>query len=101
MRHGRHSVPLQRMNDDHADDLLATARAFADPDATAARVEKVDRRGIDLVVETPGGSAPARVEFAEAIPEDDYPGGVRVAFVRLVRRARTALSASEGDSGVR
>lgn len=89
MKHGRHSDPLQHMNDDHAADLLAVARALGGhADATAARAEQVDRDGVDLVVDTPRGSTTARVEFAEPIPEADYPDGVRVAFVRLVRRAR-------------
>jgi hypothetical protein len=78
------------MNRDHADDLLVAARAFAGhPDVTAARAERVDRRGIDLVIERPGGPTKARVEFTDPIPEDAFPDGVRVAFVRLVRRART------------
>lgn len=89
MRHERHADPLQHMNDDHADQVLVAARALAGhPDATAARAEGVDRHGIDLVVETPNGLAEARLEFLEPIPEDNYPDGVRVAFVRLIRRAR-------------
>lgn len=98
MSHERHSDPLQHMNDDHSDDLLVAARAFAGhPDATGARAASVDRYGIDLVVETTSGPTAARVEFADPMPEADYPDGVRVAFVRLVRRARTALS-HQGDS---
>jgi hypothetical protein len=77
------------MNDNHADGLLFAARVFAGhPDATAARAVSVDCRGIDLRIEAPGGPAAGRIEFTEPIPESDYPGGVRVAFVRLVRRAR-------------
>jgi hypothetical protein len=49
-----------------------------------------------LWVETPDGDAAARVEFFDAIPETQCPDGVRVAFVRLVRQARTALSGLEG-----
>jgi len=101
VRHERHSDPLQHMNDDHADELLLAARAFAGhPDATAARAERVDHRGIDLRLDTPSGPTAARIEFTEPINEDEYPDGVRVAFVRLVRRARTALSnATGGDAG--
>ncbi|MGI8999594.1 MAG: DUF2470 domain-containing protein [Candidatus Limnocylindria bacterium] len=66
------------------------ARALAGyPEATAASAEAVDRFGLDLRVATPTGDALVRVDFAEPIPEDDYPDGVRVAFVRLARRART------------
>lgn len=92
MRHERHADPMQHMNHDHADDLLIVARAVAGhPDATGARVERVDRHGLDLRVETPDGPTTSRVEFAEPIPEADYPDGVRVAFVRLVRRARDSM----------
>ena len=102
MLHERHSDPLQHMNDDHADDLLLAARTFAGhPDATSAQARRVDQRGIDVRLETPSGPTAARIEFTEPIPDDDYPDGVRVAFVRLVRRARTALSnPTGGDAGV-
>ncbi len=92
MDHEGHADPLQRMNENHADDLVVIARAFGHPDATAARVERIDRRGLDLVVHTPHSSSAARVDFSEPISEGDYPEGVRVAFVRLARRGRTALS---------
>ncbi|MGH8775446.1 MAG: DUF2470 domain-containing protein [Jiangellaceae bacterium] len=89
MRHERHADPIQHMNDDHADELLTVARALAGHrDATTARAEHIDRHGVDLRVETPAGPSTARVEFAEPIGEGEYPDGVRVAFVRLVRRAR-------------
>ncbi|MGH9214264.1 MAG: DUF2470 domain-containing protein [Acidimicrobiales bacterium] len=77
------------MNDNHADGLLLVAQVFAGhPDATTGRAMGVDRRGIDLALETPGGPGSARVEFTEPIPDNEYPAGVRVAFVRLVRSAR-------------
>jgi putative heme iron utilization protein len=101
VNHRRHTDLLRHINHDHSDDLLVAARAFAGhPDATAARAERIDPHGIDLVVQTPSGPATARVDFAEPIPDADYPDGVRVAFVRLVRRARTALSGSDGDAAV-
>lgn len=97
MKHERHSDPLQKMNDDHSAELVVVARAFAHPDATAARAERVDRDGLDLVVDTPRGSMAARVDFPEPISEVTYPDGVRVAFVRLVRRARSTPSPRVGD----
>ena len=93
MRHERHADPLQHMNHDHAEELLVVARVLAGhPDAVGARAERVDRHGLDLRVEAPEGPTAARVEFAEPIPESDYPDGVRVAFVRLVRRARDSMT---------
>jgi putative heme iron utilization protein len=93
MRHQRHADPIQHMNHDHAAELLTIARALGGhPDATSARVDAVDRHGIDLRIEAPSGPAAARVNFTEPIPEDGYPDGVRVAFVRLARRARTGDS---------
>ncbi|MGH9133721.1 MAG: DUF2470 domain-containing protein [Ilumatobacteraceae bacterium] len=77
------------MNHDHGEELVRIARVLGGrPEATAASAEAVDRFGVDLRVETPSGPASARVDFAEPIPEDHYPDGVRVAFVRLARRAR-------------
>ena len=56
MSHGRHADPLQHINTEHRDELLAAARAFGGhPNATSARAERVDPSGIDLVVETPAG----------------------------------------------
>ena len=93
MRHERHADPIQHMNHDHAEELLIVARALAgQPGAVGARAERVDRHGLDLIVETPERPSAARVEFAEPIPEADFPDGVRVAFVRLVRRARDSMT---------
>jgi heme iron utilization protein len=83
---------VRHLNDDHADALLAIARALAGyPDATAATCTALDRRGIDLTVHTPRGRAPARVAFAEALEES---GRLREATVALTRRARGLLEAA-------
>lgn len=66
MSHGRHAGPIHHMNNDHANDLLAIARAFAGhPDATSARGEHIDGEGIDLELDTPGGPVSARVDLTE------------------------------------
>jgi putative heme iron utilization protein len=81
---------VTHLNDDHADALLAMAQALGGyPDATAARCSAADRYGLDLVVETPRGSAPARVGFAEPVTD---PAGLRGATVELTRRARATAS---------
>jgi putative heme iron utilization protein len=58
------------------------------PDATAATCTAADRYGLDLAVQTPRGSASARVGFAEPVGDD--PAGLRAATVELARRARAA-----------
>jgi putative heme iron utilization protein len=81
---------VAHLNDDHADALLAMARGLGGhPDATSASCTAADRYGLDLVVDTPRGRAPARVGYAEPITT---PGGLRGATVELTRRARTAVA---------
>jgi hypothetical protein len=88
--------PRQRLNDHHTDHLLAVARAFGGhPDATSARVERVDRDGLDLTIQTPSGAATARVSF-EQPATDDGPAGIRRAFRTLARQARAALATGTG-----
>jgi putative heme iron utilization protein len=78
---------ITHLNDDHADALLIMAQALGGyPDAETARCTAADRYGLDLVVGTPRGTAPARVGFAEAISD---PAGLRAATVELTRRARS------------
>lgn len=77
---------VEHLNDDHAEALLDMARAIAGyTDATAAACTGADRYGLDLVVDTPRGRAPARVGFAEPATA---PAGLRAATVELARRAR-------------
>jgi hypothetical protein len=81
---------VAHLNEDHADALVAIAQALAGyPDATAARCTGLDRRGIDLTVQTPRGRAPARVAFPAALGER---AELRAATVALTRRARELLA---------
>jgi putative heme iron utilization protein len=87
---------VDHLNDDHADALLAMATALGGyPDATAARCTAADRYGLDLVVETPRGAAPARVGFAAPVTE---AGGLRAAAVELTRRARAGSSTASSET---
>lgn len=98
MSHRAHHDPVERLNDHHADDLLVIAQALGGhPDAVSARAERVDPNGIDLVLETPRGRATTRVPFAEPVDRADDMGAVRVAFVRLARRARGAFAAGADE----
>jgi putative heme iron utilization protein len=77
---------VKHLNEDHADALLAMARAFSGhTDATEATALRADRYGLDLGIVTPRGKTPARVPFAEPITE---PSGLRAATVELTKRAR-------------
>lgn len=77
---------VAHLNEDHADALLDMARALTGyTDATAVSCTGADRYGLDLMLDTPRGRAPARVGFAEPCTE---PGGLRAATVELTRRAR-------------
>lgn len=77
---------VAHLNADHADALLDMARALAGyPDAKSAACTGADRYGLDLILDTPRGRAPARVGFATAIAE---PAGLRAATVELAQRAR-------------
>jgi putative heme iron utilization protein len=77
---------ITHLNDDHADALLVIARALGGyPDATMARCSGLDRRGIDLAVDTPRGRAPTRVAFPSEL---DHSSQLRTATVDLTRRAR-------------
>jgi len=77
---------VAHLNADHADALLAMALAFTGyADATRATCTGADRYGLDLMLETARGRAPARVGYAEPI---SAPGGLRAATVELARRAR-------------
>lgn len=81
---------VAHLNADHADSLLDAARAFTGhPDATGAQATRLDRYGIDLVIETPRGTAYGRAPFDPPVTE---PGGLRVAAVALARAAEAALS---------
>lgn len=93
MNHRRHD-PVQRVNSKHPDDLLAMARTLGHhPDATAARAERVDRYGLDLVVTTPGGSVETRIDFTEPVSN---PKWMRTAFKDLASRAQAALADGTG-----
>jgi putative heme iron utilization protein len=87
---------VRHLNEDHADALLVIARALGGyPDATAAHCSGLDRRGIDLTVDTPRGRAPARVAFPRPL---DAGAQLRAATVDLTRRARAAAPASASSS---
>jgi len=93
--HGLHD-PVQRVNAKHAEDLVIMARSLGGhPEATAARAERIDRFGIDLVLATPGGTVEARIDFIKPVSD---PKWMRAAFKDLTKRARAALAADGNGS---
>ncbi len=84
------AAAIAHLNTDHADALLAIARALGGyPDATAARCSGLDRHGIDLTLETRRGQAPTRVSFLTPLTDSEQ---LRAATVELTRRARRATN---------
>ena len=82
------ATAIAHLNDDHTDALLVIAQALGGyPDATAAKCSGLDRRGIDLALDTPRGRAPTRVAFANTLTSSSQ---LRAATVELTRRARGA-----------
>jgi putative heme iron utilization protein len=77
---------LKHMNDDHADAMLAYARALAGiADAATATMTAVDRYGFELAAITPKGPRAARLAFDDVIAT---PDDARHALIAMVKRAR-------------
>jgi putative heme iron utilization protein len=80
---------IEHLNDDHGDALLEMAQALGGaPQATTARCVDADRTGLDLIVVTPAGERPIRVDYDEPIGE---AAGLRKATVKLAQKARAEL----------
>ena len=87
---GHASGAVAHLNADHADALLQIAQALGGyPDTTRAVCTGIDRRGIDLTVQTPRGRAPVRIAFDAELQAG---GELRMATVALTKRARGLLS---------
>jgi hypothetical protein len=82
------AAAIAHLNADHPDALLTIAQALGGyPDATVATCTGLDRRGIDLALDTPRGRAPARVPFSATLTDSAQ---LRAATVELTHRARAA-----------
>jgi putative heme iron utilization protein len=77
---------LSHMNADHADTLLAYARALAGaPEAEGAVMTRVDRYGFEMRARTPEGERLLRLGFDPPVTATDE---VRKAMIALARAAR-------------
>ena len=84
----RSAGAVTHLNDDHADSLVAMARALGGyPDTTSATCTGADRYGLDLRLDTERGLAYTRIGYASPIDSIDE---LRSAAVELTRRARSA-----------
>lgn len=80
--------PVTRLNDHHADQVLAVARTFGGhPDAIAARVVAIDDDGVCIEVDDPSGAVELDVRFRDAVPELALSTSMRLAFRELARQA--------------
>lgn len=75
----------EHMNEDHADALIAYARAFAKVDAQRVKMIAVDRQGFDMIAETAAAHQAIRLPFDAPVTTTEE---VRKAMVEMVRRAR-------------
>ncbi len=83
---------VSHMNDDHADALVAYARAFTRAqDAEEVTMVSCDRYGFELSVQTDKGPRPARVAFEQPIATGDE---ARQAMIALLKKARARLDQS-------
>lgn len=77
---------VEHLNDDHADAMRELAVAFGVPDAETARAVAVDRGGLDLIAQLPGGDdRPARAPFRTVATTPDSVRQEVIAQLRAVR----------------
>lgn len=77
---------ISHMNEDHADASLQYVTALAGlADASAATMVGIDRYGVTVRAQTPGGPRLARVAFPEPLQSADQ---ARATLIRLLQQAR-------------
>ena len=82
---------VEHMNDDHADAVLAIARAQGGvPDATSARLLGITPRALEIEVSRAGGESHTVVAMEPPVAPLDT---VRMRLVQMTREARQALGA--------
>lgn len=82
---------LEHMNADHADALVAYARAFAGEPADEATMTAVDRLGFTLRVRAGARLHGVRIAFSREVRT---PGDARVVLIEMVREVRARLGAT-------
>lgn len=92
---------VAHMNEDHADAVLDYALHFGRlVDATAARLDDLDRHGMDLTVARPGGDFPVRIPFSKPLATPDEAHHVLVEMAVAAAKAAPDSSASRKDESL-
>src|SRR5688500_6360319 len=80
---------MKHVNDEHVENMIEYLRAFTDvQDATFAMAVAMDRHGMDIEAETPGGKQTRRIGWSEELTERPQ---VREQMVRLTNEAHAKL----------
>lgn len=75
------------MNDDHVEAIVLYARVFGRAaDAIAARMEKIDSKGMDLTVQTEAKTAPIRIIFDHELKDSEDAHHTLIDMVKQARK---------------
>lgn len=81
------------MNDDHIDAIVLYAQAFAGvEEVTAARMQKIDAEGMDLLVQANGTEMPLRVTFDHKLQDAD---DAHHTLINMVKQALQIISPAQ------
>jgi putative heme iron utilization protein len=73
----------KHMNDDHADAVALYAKVFGDvPQATTAKMLKIDAQGMDLAAQVDGAAVPVRVLFDHELVNSEDAHHTLIAMVK-------------------
>lgn len=77
----------KHMNDDHADAIALYARVFGnEPDATAAKMLKIDAAGMDLSAQVNGADRPVRIAFDHELQNAEDAHHTLIDMVKQARQ---------------
>uniref|UniRef100_UPI0030131EC0 Ssr1698 protein n=1 Tax=Synechocystis sp. PCC 6803 TaxID=1148 RepID=UPI0030131EC0 len=76
----------KHMNEDHASAIALYAQVFGQQtDVTMAQMQAIDPTGMDLVVESEGGSKTIRIEFEQPLKDSEDAHQVLIAMAKQAR----------------
>ncbi len=78
----------KHMNEDHASAIALYAQVFGQQtDVTTAQMQSIDPTGMDLMVESDGGSKTIRIEFEQPLKDSEDAHQVLIAMAKQARSA--------------